>query len=69
MSRAMREYYERRELAERMAAERTRSDAARAIHVELAERYASLAQQQRRLSLRFGRERPDLVKGKIASGL
>ena len=69
MSRALREYYEGRELAERTAAEHAKSDAAHAIQFELAERYASLAQQQGGLSLRFERERLDLVKAEIASGL
>ena len=69
MSRALREYFEGRELTERTAAECAKSDAARAIHLELAERYASLAQQQGRLSLCFERERLDLMKAEIASGL
>jgi hypothetical protein len=69
MSRALREYYEGRELAERTAAEHAKSDAAQAIHLELAERYAALAQQQSGLSLRFERERLDLVKAGIAPGL
>jgi hypothetical protein len=65
----MREYYEGREQAERAAAERAKSDSARRIHLELAERFASLAQQQSLLSLRFEREQLDLFKDEIASGL
>ena len=42
-----REYFERRELAERAAAENAASAHARRIHEELAENYAELAQQLR----------------------
>jgi DNA-binding GntR family transcriptional regulator len=42
-----REYFERRELAERAAAENAASAHARRIHEELAQNYAELAQQLR----------------------
>ena len=53
MTNAMRNYYDGRERAERAAAECAKSELARDIHLELAERYAALAKQRSRLSLRF----------------
>jgi len=53
MTNMMRNYYDGRERAERAAAECAKSELARDIHLELAERYAALAKQRSRLSLRF----------------
>ena len=53
MTNAMRNYYDGRERAERAAAECAKSELARDIHLELAERYAALAKQRSRLSLRL----------------
>ena len=53
MTRAMHEYYLTRERNERAAAERATSDLARAVHTELAERYAALTRDRERLTLRF----------------
>ena len=53
MANAMRDYYDGRERAERAAAECAKTELARDIHLELAERYAVLAKQRSRLSLRF----------------
>jgi hypothetical protein len=53
MTNARRYYYDGRERAERSAAECAKSELARDIHLELAERYAALAKQRSRLSLRF----------------
>jgi len=53
MINALRDYYHRRERAERMAADSAGSELARNIHLELAERYAALVRQRSRLSLRF----------------
>jgi hypothetical protein len=53
MTNAMRDYYDGRERAERAAAECAKSELARDIHLELAQRYAALAKQRSRLSLRF----------------
>lgn len=53
MTNAMREYYSGRELAERTAAERAASELARDIHLQLADRYAALARDRDRLSIRF----------------
>jgi hypothetical protein len=53
MTNSMRDYYDGRERAERSAAECAKSELARDIHLELAQRYAALAKQRSRLSLRF----------------
>ena len=55
MTTAMHEYYLVRERNERAAAERATSDLARAVHTELAQRYAALTRDRdrERLSVRF----------------
>lgn len=53
MTAAMHEYYLTRERNERAAAERATSDLARAVHTELADRYAALNRDPERLSLRL----------------
>ena len=53
MTKAMTAYYSERERAERAAAERAASDLTRGIHLELANRYASLARHREKLSIRF----------------
>ena len=53
MTNALRDYYHGRERAERLAADSAKSEQARNIHLELAQRYAALVRQRSRLSLRF----------------
>ena len=53
MTNSMRQYYADREQIERAAAEKAASEKIRGIHLELADRYASLANHRPMLSLHF----------------
>ena len=53
MTDTMRDYYAARGRVEREAVDRSLCSKARGIHLELADRYAKLAEPRSRLSLRF----------------